>query len=135
MRASFSWPKPGPPSSRSRKSAHRPLSLTCCFRGSTSALALGLRDQAAPGKTRSSGSISLRQNCSTQSSCSWNSGSVEKSHATVSPHRSFALTRELLEAAHCQRHVGVLEKRGVVARRARPPLGQCRVDGAEENGD
>src|SRR5579859_4528949 len=83
-RASLSWPKPGPPSSRSRNSAHRPQSLTCCFSGSARALAFGLREYAAPGKTRSSGSTSVRQNSSTQLSCCWNSGSVEKSHATRS---------------------------------------------------
>ncbi len=64
------------------RSAHSPRSLTCCLSGSASALAFGLREYAAPGKARSSGSTSDRQNSSTQSSFSWNSGSVEKSQAT-----------------------------------------------------
>ena len=46
-----------------------------------SALIFGSGERTAYGKTYSSGSTSSRQNCSTQSSFSWNSGSVEKSHA------------------------------------------------------
>src|SRR5687767_6794782 len=73
MRPSLSWPKPGPPSSSSRNSAHRPRSLTWSWRGLTSAFSLGSRERTAPGNTRSSGSISFWQNSATQSSCSWNS--------------------------------------------------------------
>src|SRR5207302_6495934 len=133
-RASFSWPKPGPPSSSSRNSAHSPRSLTCCLRGSTSALALGFLDHAAPGNTRSRGSISVRQSSSTQSSCSWNSGSVEKSHAIAFSARPF-LPCQVIEPTHHQRHVGVLEEGRVLAGRPSPPMGQDVVDGAQEDGD
>ena len=51
------------------------------WRSFTSAWTFGSRDRTAYGNTYSSGSISSLQNCSTQSSFSWNSGSVEKSHA------------------------------------------------------
>src|SRR5690348_9149594 len=92
-RASLSWPKPGPPRSLSRNSAHRPWSFTCCLSGSTSALILGSRDRTAPGNTRSSGSISSLQNWATQSSFSWKSGSVEKSH-TMGPNSRSSQTFE-----------------------------------------
>src|SRR3954462_2510331 len=80
-RPSFSCPKPGPPSSSSRNSAHRPWSFTCCWRLRTYALTTGSGERTAYGKTYSSGSTSSLQNSSTQSSFFWNSGSVEKSHA------------------------------------------------------
>src|SRR4051812_24717002 len=80
-RPSFSWPKPGPPSSSSRNSAHRPWSFTCCWRLLTYALTTGSGERTAYGNTYSSGSTSSLQNSSTQSSFFWNSGSVEKSHA------------------------------------------------------
>src|SRR3954468_13390 len=80
-RPSLSWPSPGPPSSSSRKSAHRPWSLTCCWMPLTCSLTFGSFDRTAYGNTYSSGSTSSRQKSSTQSSFFWNSGSVEKSHA------------------------------------------------------
>src|SRR4051812_28115915 len=78
---SLSWPNPGPPSSSSRNSAHRPWSFTCCWRLLTYALTVGSGERTAYGNTYSSGSTSSLQNSSTQSSFFWNSGSVEKSHA------------------------------------------------------
>ena len=84
-RPSFSCPKPGPPSSSSRKIAHRPCALISSCSPLTIALIFGSFDRTAYGKTYSSGSISSRQNSSTQSSFFWNSGSVEKSHAIVRP--------------------------------------------------
>src|SRR3954447_12447038 len=80
---SLSWPNPGPPSSSSRNSAHRPWSFTCCWRLLTYALTVGSGERTAYGNTYSSGSTSSLQNSSTQSSFFWNSGSVEKSHATA----------------------------------------------------
>ena len=87
-RPSFSCPKPGPPSSSSRKIAQRPCALISSCRGLTSARTRGSGDRTAYGNTMSSGSISSRQNSSTQSSFFWNSGSVEKSHAMSSPWKS-----------------------------------------------
>ena len=61
--------------------------MTWSCRPLTSALIFGSGERTAYGNTNSSGSTSSRQNSSTQSSFFWNSGSVEKSHATVSPLR------------------------------------------------
>src|SRR4051794_39618892 len=73
---SLTWPKPCPPSSLSRWAAHSPRALTCSCRGAIARIIWSYSRLRT-----SSGQISSRTNSPIQSSCSWNSGSVEKSHA------------------------------------------------------
>src|ERR1700735_1531852 len=85
-RASFSWPKPCPPNSGPRCVAHRPWRRTSAFTGSIASLRFpSSGTNCMCGNARSSGSISSRTNWSTQSSFSWYSGSVSKSHAMCNP--------------------------------------------------
>src|SRR3954453_13898144 len=100
---SLSCPRPGPPSSSSRNSAHSPWSLTCCWRPRTYSLTFGSGDRTAYGKTYSRGSTSSRQKSSTQSSFFWNSGSVEKSQATAFSSRTPASGRTNRQNAADQR--------------------------------
>src|SRR5215218_2365755 len=78
MSPSLTWPKPCPPRSGGRCAAHSPRSLTCSLSG---AIARSKPSWPRSSKTVSIGQISSRTNSRIQSSCSWNSGSVEKSHA------------------------------------------------------
>ena len=78
MRPSLTWPKPWPPRSGGRWAAHRPRSLTCSRSGS---IARSKPSWPSSSNTVSIGQISSRTNSRIQSSCCWNSGSVEKSHA------------------------------------------------------
>src|SRR3954453_21750551 len=78
MRPSFTWPKPWPPRSGGRWAAHSPRSLTCSWSGAT---ARSKPSWPSSSNTVSIGQISSRTKSRIQSSCSWNSGSVEKSHA------------------------------------------------------
>src|SRR4051812_21191488 len=78
IRPSLTWPKPWPPSSGGRCAAHRPRSRTCSCSGATA--------RTKPSWPSSSNTVSIGQTSSRtrsriQSSCAWNSGSVEKSHA------------------------------------------------------
>ena len=82
---SLTWPKPWPPSSGSRWAAHRPRSRTCSCSG---AIARRNASSSSSEKIVSIGQISSRTNVRIQSSCCWNSGSVEKSQAMRSPRRS-----------------------------------------------
>ncbi len=82
MRPSLTWPKPWPPRSGGRWAAHRPRSLTCSLSG---AMARSKPSWPSSSKTVSIGQISSRTNSRIQSSCCWNSGSVEKSHAMSVP--------------------------------------------------
>src|SRR3954454_11067222 len=78
MRPSLTWPKPWPPRSGGRWAAHSPRSLTCSWSGAT---ARTKPSWPSSSNTVSIGQISSRTKSRIQSSCSWNSGSVEKSHA------------------------------------------------------
>src|SRR3954452_17699359 len=78
MSPSFTCPKPCPPRSGGRWAAHRPRSLTCSCSGRT---ARSKPSWPSSSNTVSIGQISSRTKSRIQSSCSWNSGSVEKSHA------------------------------------------------------
>ena len=82
IRPSLTWPKPWPPRSGGRCAAHSPRSLTCSLSG---AIARSKPSWPSSSKTVSIGQISSRTNSRIQSSCSWNSGSVEKSHAIAQP--------------------------------------------------
>src|SRR5580704_9504418 len=80
-RQSLTAPCPWPPSSGPRWVAHRPWERTACLSGSMTFLIVSLGGvNARWGQIRSSGSTFSRTNASAQSSFSWNSGSVSKSH-------------------------------------------------------
>ena len=86
--ASFSCPKPLPPSSGPRCAAHRPCGPAprpASARTSGRGLVVERVERRGCGKTRSSGSICSRTNCRIHSSFVSNSGSVSKSHAIASP--------------------------------------------------
>src|SRR2546430_5325636 len=84
--ASLSCPYPCPPRSGLRCVPHNSRRRTSSFNGSTTFRRVSSSGvNASPGHTRSSGSTSSRTNESTQSSFSWNSGSVSKSHGIVLP--------------------------------------------------
>src|SRR3954454_7369068 len=85
---SFSWPYPLPPSSGPRWAAQSSRSRTCCLSGSIALRRFSSRGvNSSPPHSRSSGSTSSFTNSATQSSCSWNSGSVSKSQLmTLSSH-------------------------------------------------
>src|SRR3984957_15023847 len=84
--ASFNWPKPCPPSSGPMCVAHRPWRRTSSFNGSIASRRFpSSGTNCMCGNARSSGSTSSRTNWSTQSSFSWYSGSVSKSHAMRNP--------------------------------------------------
>src|SRR2546423_3270382 len=84
--ASLSCPYPCPPRSGLRCVPHTSRRRTSSFNGSTTFRRVSSSGvNASPGHTRSSGSTSSRTNESTQSSFSWNSGSVSKSHGIVLP--------------------------------------------------
>jgi hypothetical protein len=76
MSPSLTWPNPGPPSSGGRCAAHRPRSRTCSCSG---AIARSKPPGPSSSKIVSIGHTSARTKSRIQSSCSWNSGSVEKS--------------------------------------------------------
>ena len=79
--ASLSCPYPWPPSSGPRCVAHRSRRRTSSFSGSTILRRVSSSCvYTSCGHSRSSGSTSSRTKVSTQSSFSWNSGSVSKSH-------------------------------------------------------
>ena len=78
---SLTCPKPWPPSSGGRCAAHSPRSLT---RSCSGAIARPKPSSPSSSKTVSIGQTSSRTKSRIQSSCSWNSGSVEKSHAMPS---------------------------------------------------
>ena len=82
MRPSLTWPKPWPPRSGGRWAAHSPRSLTCSLSGS---MARSKPSWPSSSNTVSIGQISSRTKSRIQSSCCWNSGSVEKSHAIALP--------------------------------------------------
>ena len=71
-------PKPWPPRSGGRCAAHSPRSLTCSCSG---AITRSKPAWPSSSKTGSIGQISSRTKLRIQSSCAWNSGGVEKSHA------------------------------------------------------
>src|SRR5205085_1596988 len=73
-------PNPCPPSSGSRCAAHRPRSRTCSCTGASARISWS---HSSSWLRVSSGQTSSRTTSRIQSRCSWNSGSVEKSHAIV----------------------------------------------------
>ena len=78
IRPSLTWPKPWPPRSGGRCAAHRPRSRTCSCSG---AIARTKPSWPSSSNTVSIGHTSSRTKSRIQSSCAWNSGSVEKSQA------------------------------------------------------
>src|SRR3954464_14249845 len=101
MGPSLTGPRPWPPSAGGRCAAHRPRSLTCSLSG---AIARSNPSWPSSSKTVSIGQISSRTNSRIQSSFSWNSGSVEKSHAMSVPPPS----------GRCPQGWQVIRRRGVV---------------------
>ena len=88
IRASFICPKPGPPSAGSRNAPHSPWSRTRSWRWCLTTFHSSSGSSASTG---SSGISSSSMNPRIQSSFSWNSGSVSKSHG---------IDRSLLLAFH-----------------------------------
>ena len=82
--ASFSWPYPRPPRSGPRWHAHRPAVLDLLLERTDDLLVHRVRavvDEVRAEREVERLDTRSRTNSSIQSSCSWNSGSVEKSHA------------------------------------------------------